>query len=81
MTQRRRFKREYDPLERVLPQAVLHASTLGGVVAHRDLRAYDRLSQDEARPSIIEIVESGETIPVNVEGWRRTGYLHLGASP
>ena len=96
---RRRFERLYDLPERVLPAKVLAAPTPApdeaqrellriaarslGVAAERDLRDYFRLSAAEAKPRLAELVEAGELVPVEVEGWGRTrGYLaRRGADP
>ena len=85
---RRRFERLYDLPERVLPPAVLAASTPPvaeaqrelvrvaarslGVAAERDLRDYFRLPATDAKARVAELVESGELTPVAVEGWGRT---------
>ena len=78
--------------ERVLPAAVLDAPTPEvadaqrelvriaarglGVAAEPDLRDYFRLPTAEAKLRVAELVESGELLPVEVEGWGRTqGYL------
>ena len=93
---RRRFERLYDLTERVLPPKVLAAPTPDpheaqrqllriaarsfGVAAAADLRDYFRLTGAEAKPRIAELVETGELIEVDVEGWGRTrGYLDPGA--
>ena len=85
---RRRFERLYDLPERVLPPAVLSASTPPvaeaqrelvrvaasalGVAAERDLRDYFRLPAADAKARVAELVEAGELMPVAVEGWGRT---------
>jgi uncharacterized protein YcaQ len=89
---RRRFERLYDVPERVLPAAVLATPTPDpdqaqrgllrvaaqslGVAAESDLREYFRLSAVDAKPRVAELVEAGELVPVEVEGWgRKQGYL------
>ena len=89
---RRRFERLYDLPERVLPSAVLAAPTPEpeeaqrellriasralGVAAAAELRDYFRLTGADAKPRIAELVEAGDLIAVEVEGWGRTqGYL------
>ena len=93
---RRRFERLYDVPERVLPAAVLAKPTPPtdeaqrellriaarslGVAAERDLRDYFRLAAADAKPRVAELVEAGDLLPVEVEGWGRTGgYLAAGA--
>lgn len=94
---RRRFERLYDLPERVLPKAVIETPTpepeeaqrellriaarSHGVATGPDLRDYFRLAAAEAKPRLAELVEAGELITVEVEGWGRTpGYLWAGAS-
>jgi uncharacterized protein len=93
---RRRFERLYDLPERVLPPKVLAeptpsvedaqrelvrlASRSLGIAGERDLRDYFRLPTAETKLRIAELIESGELLPVEVEGWGRTqGYLATGA--
>jgi uncharacterized protein len=89
---RRNFQRLYAVPERVLPKRVLATPTPDpadaqrelvriaaramGVAAEPDLRDYFRLPTAEAKARVAELVESGELMPVEVEGWGRTpGYL------
>src|SRR3954468_24325829 len=92
---RRGFERLYDVPERVLPREVLAAPTPSpadaqrellrtsaralGIATERDLRDYYRLPVTDARARVAELVEAEELIPVAVEGWRDTAYLHAGA--
>jgi uncharacterized protein YcaQ len=94
---RRNFERLYDIPERVLPAEVISAPTPPveeaqrelvrvaagalGVAAERDLRDYFRLPLADTRARVAELVEAGELLPVEVEGWGRTqGYLSAGAT-
>ncbi|RAZ88278.1 winged helix-turn-helix domain-containing protein [Mesorhizobium hawassense] len=92
---RRGFERYYDLPERVLPQAVLdlpvpsvedaHRELLRisarahGIATYGDLRDYFRLAPGDTKGRIEELVETGELLPVKVEGWDRTAYLHKDA--
>src|SRR4051812_22574274 len=85
------FARLYDLPERVLPPEVAGAPTppldeaqrelvrvaaqACGIAAERDLRDYFRLPLAEARDRVGELVEAGELVSVEVEGWRTPGYL------
>jgi uncharacterized protein YcaQ len=89
------FERLYDLPERVLPRAVLEspgptdeeahrelvrrAAVSHGVATTRDLRDYYRMPTSQAGPAIAALVEDGELVPVQVEGWRRPAYLHRDA--
>ena len=89
---RRRFERLYDLPERVLPRPILELPTPSpedaqrelvrlaagalGVAAERDMRDYFRLPTADTKLRIAELVEAGELLEVEVEGWGRTlGYL------
>jgi uncharacterized protein YcaQ len=86
------FERRYDLPERVLPREVLDAPTPAVADAHRqlllraarhhglgtarDLADYFRIKVPVARPRLLELVEDGSLLPVQVEGWREIAYLH-----
>ena len=92
---RRGFERLYDLPERVLPAAIMAMPTPEPADAHRellrisaralgvatsgDLRDYFRLSPADIKGRIEELVETGELLPVRVEGWAQQAYLHAGA--
>jgi uncharacterized protein YcaQ len=92
---RRGFERLYDLPERVIPARVLAASTPDehdasrllvdraaralGVATEADLRDYYRLPLASARTAIGELVESKRLRRVEVEGWKKPGYLHRDA--
>jgi hypothetical protein len=92
---RRGFERYYDLPERVLPQAVLdlpvpsiedaHRELLRisarahGIATYGDLRDYFRLAPGDTKDRIEELVETGEFLPVKVEGWDKLAYLHKDA--
>ncbi|RUU02655.1 winged helix-turn-helix domain-containing protein [Mesorhizobium sp. USDA-HM6] len=92
---RRGFERYYDLPERVLPQAVLdlpvpsvedaHRELLRisarahGIATYSDLRDYFRLAPGDTKDRIEELVETGELLPVKVEGWDKAAYLHKDA--
>jgi uncharacterized protein YcaQ len=89
------FARLYDLPERVLPQDVVAAAAPPDDECHRRLVSlaarslgvasaaslvdYYRLSVDEGRAAVESLVSDGELVPVEVEGWRRPGLLHVEA--
>ena len=88
------FERVYDLVERVLPEAVLAASTPTDADAHRglieraarahgvateaELRDYFRQPLEAARRATMELAEEGVLIPVSTPGCRRA-WVHRDA--
>ncbi len=89
------FERLYDLPERVVPREHLEAPTptrheagvelvrraaaAHGVATVASLRDYFRMRDDLVRPAVAELVESGELLSVEVEGWTAPAYLHRDA--
>ncbi|MEV0683543.1 crosslink repair DNA glycosylase YcaQ family protein [Nocardia sp. NPDC050378] len=89
------FTRHYDLTERVVPadirereiaeadavrELVRRASRALGIATEPDLRDYYRLNRRQSAPAIAELVDAGELLPVDVDGWDAPAYLHPEAS-
>lgn len=90
-TRRGTFERVYGLPEEVLPKAIWSAPTPSraeahrvllrraaramGVATERDLRDYFRMALADARRGVAELVEIGDLVPVEVEGWGQPAYL------
>jgi uncharacterized protein YcaQ len=88
------FQRIYDLPERHIPHAHLagnvsrheadremlrRAARALGIATRHDLADYFRLSPRDTHPRVAELVEEGTLTPVEVEGWKDTGYVSAGA--
>jgi uncharacterized protein YcaQ len=91
------FERLYDLAERVLPADVLAAPTPPedeaqrqlvlrsarhlGVATEPDLGDYFRLPRAESKLRVAELVEAGDLLPAQVEGWGREAYVPADLQP
>ncbi len=85
------FERHYDLIERVLPPEILNrptpepeaaqrelvriAARAYGVATEPDLGDYFRLPRAASKLRVAELVETGELLPVSVQGWGVPAYL------
>ncbi len=85
------FERYYDLAERVLPADVLAAPTPTeaeakrelvrisaralGIATEPDIRDYFRIPHESSKAALAELVDAGELIAVEVEGWAAPAYL------
>ncbi|MCK0090611.1 winged helix DNA-binding domain-containing protein [Rhodococcus sp. F64268] len=89
------FSRYYDLAERVLPADVLAArideedavrellrrsARALGIATAADLRDYYRLSADQTKPAVADLVDEGTLVPTTVRGWKDPAYLYAGTS-
>ncbi len=89
------FERRYDVPERVLPEHILRQPVPAPAEAHVELirraarshgvgtegclRDYYRMRHEDSKPAVRTLVESGELVPVTIEGWDQPAYLHRDA--
>jgi len=71
-------------LEEAATELLRRAAVAHGVGTEFDLRDYFRLQHDRrllplVKPALAGLVESGELLPVKIDGWKRPAYLHRDA--
>lgn len=91
---RTRFERRYALAEHVIPARVLDrdvqrhdavrelltkSARAHGIGTLRDFADYYRIKQAPAKAAIDELVETGELVPVAVDGWKAPAWLHRDA--
>jgi uncharacterized protein YcaQ len=89
------FKRQYALPEQVLPQHILdhtpsdadakkrlflQAATATGVGTYTDIADWHRMSPTTNKKVFAELVESGQLLEVQVDGWAQPGYINASTS-
>lgn len=90
------FVKEFDVLDRIVPaeirnrptpteeeahrQLLVRAAASHGIAAVPDLVDYHRLPKVPAKARVAELVEDGQLIAADVEGWNRPALLHPDAA-
>lgn len=88
------FQRVYDLPSRVFPRDILDAPTPPeeqahrdlartsisalGIATERDIKDYFRLDASDARAALRDLLDGGEVLEANVEGWSRPAYMAAG---
>jgi uncharacterized protein YcaQ len=86
------FVKEFDTLDRIVPAEIrnrptpteeeahrallMRAAASHGIAAALDLVDYHRLPKVPAKARVAELVEDGQLIEAEVEGWKRPALLH-----
>ncbi len=90
------FVKEFDVMHRIIPTEIrsqptptedhahrvllMRAAASLGVAALPDIVDYHRLPKRPAKERLLELVENGDLIEVDVEGWNRQAFLHPDAT-
>ncbi len=85
------FEKQFDLLDRIIPAEIIDQPTPTEEDAHRELLLrsatahgvgsaeclvdYYRLPKRPAKARLAELVEDGQLIEVDIEGWKRIGYM------
>ncbi len=66
--------------DEAIRELVLRAASALGVGTEADIRDYFRLSAQQVKPALADLVAAGEVEPVQVQGWSAPTYLRAGRS-